>query len=423
MSNKGPGKWRRGTAYSVKFPTLPSLTVQPGRATLLQVQHQHDILTLQFSKESPKWFALIKTGVPVQFSWRQNNISRTWHGYVSYIVKNAVGQTDNMMEIRCIGVTLPLKERTTRVFTNSTISGAVQKIVTEFGFNFIGVDDDRVFEQLTIAGHSYWEWIQEQARRIGYGVVIHGMDFYFKPFDLLIEQTVSTVPVLAMFHSDAKINTFESDRTLDGIKVLNGEYIETGDGLRTVKNVSGVDPVTGLSVSASRSPVEAGGAVRSRQSGVYFSEVIQDQVVDSQIAATSAANGASQYGRFNVPAQIRGQGDPRIHPFGMVFVSGTGPNSDGFWWVKSVSHQFAWVGDYQTDIEAFSDGTGASSKSYARLEPTTAVGLVNLSEAVANGGRVPGPVSGPKVSLKNLHFSNVKEYTKDYGRWVSGSRG
>ena len=126
-------KYRRGTTYSVSFPTVPSLTTLPRRVELIQESYRHDILIMEFSKTSDKWFALMKTGVPVKFSWTQGLISNTWVGYVSFTKKTVAGQIEEIMEVHCVGTTFALKDSATKVFRNKTIPQMVDELVTGFG--------------------------------------------------------------------------------------------------------------------------------------------------------------------------------------------------------------------------------------------------------------------------------------------------
>jgi len=90
--------------------------------------------------------------------------------------------------------------------------------------------------------------------------------------------------------------------------------------------------------------------------------------------------------RFNLPAVAKCQGDPRIRPFGTVFISGTGNLTDGFWVVREAHHMFHQVGDYMMQLKLATDGLGESSETPFRTRPDTNVGTVNLEEALMNNG-------------------------------------
>jgi phage protein D len=379
------------------------LTAQPRRAEILQKQYSHDLLVLEFSNTSPLWFETVKTGVPIRFIWKQNEHINTFFGYVSFISKSSSGQIENIMEVHSIGTTFPLKERTTKVFSNTTIPNAVKSIVEEYGFKFFGEAHDRVFDQLTIAGHSYWEWIQEQAKRIGYGVLVNGMEFYFRPLDKLIDQGVTSVPVLSLSGASTPINTQFLDRTLDSFTVLNGEYVEDPSRLRTTKQVGGVDPINATVITGKSSPNNVGDALRTSVSDVLFSEVRSEQVVHDYTSATSSSEGAATMARMNMPAKVKCQGDPRIRPFYPVLIQGTGPVTDGYWIPKEVKHMFARLGDYQIEMTVTSDGTGANNLTAKRQGTDTVVGMVDLNNAVENSGTNMNAPAIESVTLQVLN--------------------
>lgn len=377
-------KFRKGTTFSAVFPSLPSLTVEPRRADLYQEQNSHDILVLQYPSESPLWFQSIKTGVPVEFSWRQDTLSQSFYGYVSSISKvNSANRLD-FMEITCVGTTYRLKERATHVFKNVTIPQAVREIVEAYGFSFVGEDDPQTFPQLVIAGSSYWEWIQEQARRIGFGVVVEGTTFFFKPLDRLIDLGFSNAAILSMGDQLTPFNTQFLDRTLDYFKVISGSNVEDTNDVRAVKNVGGVDPITGKAFAGAASPDEVGANLRTNVADVLFQEYRTDRVLNASKSAESAADGLAQLARFNIPARVQCQGDPRIRPFGSVFINGTGALTDGFWVVRRAHHMFHKVGDYVMELLVATDGLGAGRQSGFRTRGTSLTGTVNLEDAVTS---------------------------------------
>ena len=417
MSDIFIGKYRKGTSTSVTFPTLPSLTVQPRRIDLYQKQYSHDILVLEYPAESTLWFESLSTGVPIEFSWAQNTLSKNWIGYVSSTSKSNSPQKVNSMNIICVGSSFPLKDRVARVFIDSSIPRAVEQIVTEYGFNFIGEDNGNKFSQLTIAGLTYWEWIVEQARRIGYGVVVDGMNFIFKPIDKLIDFGFSSAAILSIGDATVPFNTQALDRTLDMFNVISGDNIESSVNYRTVKNVGGVDPVNNTSYLSVASPAETGNQLRANVSDVLFSEYRTDRVVQSADSAKAEAEGAAELARLNLPATVKGQGDPRIRPFSTVFIAGTGNLTDGFWVVKEAKHMFHKIGDYMIDLKIATDGLGDSLETSFRTRDASAVGLVNVDEALKNKGISPLYFDMASVELNSTGMI-VKEANQGYNKVI-----
>lgn len=392
-------KFRKGTFFIAEFPTLPSLTAQPRRVDLYEAQRTHSILKMEFSAESPLWFDSVKTGAPVKFSWTQDTLSRAFIGYVSDVSKIDAPERQTSMVLTCVGATYPLKERVTRVFKNTTIPQAIQEVVEEFGFKFISESHSQTFDQLVIPGTSYWEWIQEQGRRIGYGVVVDRMNFIFKPLDRLIDMNFSNAAVLSMGDKTVPFNTQYLDRTLDYFKVVTGDNVQDTENVRAVKNVGGVDPITGVPFMASKSPDEIGTKLRSDVSDVLFNEYRTERVVNAQVDATTAATDTAQLARFNIPARVKCQGDPRISPFGSVYINGTGSLTDGFWVVREAHHMFHKVGDYIMELSVATDGLGETAQSLFRTRGTNLSGTVNLVDAVASNATEVIQLDAGKAAL------------------------
>jgi hypothetical protein len=292
------------------------------------------------------------------------------------------------MEVHCIGSTFPLKESAAKVFHNKSIPQMVEELVTGFGFKFVGEDNGVIFDQLAIAGHSYWEWIMEHAKSIGYGVLVDKMVFYFRPLDKLIEQNITNLPVLSINSKQQGINNEFLDRTLDSFKVLNGEHIETEGQARTVKYVGGVDPITGKVLISFSSPKTVGENFKSKVNDVIFNDIDGTKVTSSQEIAKLMSDGSAQLGRLNMPARIACQGDPRIRPFAPVIIQGTGPLTDGYWIASQVKHMFARLGDYQIEMKASIDGTGYDKKVFTKDGAQNTVGVINLVEALEGNAQV-----------------------------------
>lgn len=400
MSNS---KVRQGTRYQVVFPTLPTLKIVPMKAFLHQEEQKHDVLILQFSSTLPQWYKLLKTGVPIEFAWSQGFLKKSWIGYVSFVSKRTNGgQKNDMMEVHCLGSSFPLKERAAKVFVNSSIPDAVQDIVTAFGFKYVGEQHPLKFDQLTMAGHSYWEWINEQAKRIGYGVVVDGMTFMFRPLDKFIDYGVSNIPAFSMHTKVAPVNTAYSERTLDTFRVLDGEHLDSQKNRRTVKNVGGIDPYTKSTHFAQKSPKEVGKNIRSNLADVLFQEHDQSHIVSSISAAQGISSGSAHYSRLSIPAEVTGQGDPRTKILHPVILMGTGTTTDGYWITKKVKHMFSRNGNYQVEMLVATDGSNQSKQTSVRNSPDVYTGVVNLAEALKNGG-------APIMSYQNRAYKLMKK--------------
>lgn len=377
-------KYRRGTSYKVSFPTAPSLRAQPSNVELLQEAYSHDILKLEFFVSSSLWFDVLKTGTPVVFTWKQNGEGRTWVGYVNFVSKQSAAQKKRTMLVVCVGATYVLKQRAARVFKNKTITEAASQIAKEFGFDFIGAPSGRRFETLSMAGESYWEWLQKQAKRIGYGFTAVNCTLIMRPLDSLIDAASATAPVFTLDPVGPSSEMKLFGRTLDSLTVLNGEFVETADTFfKTKKVTAGVNPITSGITGSTKNPAVLGKNLRQGVSPALFTD-FSDEVVHSKLTANKAAEGEAQSSRLGIYAETIGQGDYRVAPFSTIFVEGTGTSTDGYWVVITATHSFKLTGEYTLVTQVRSDGLGAAAPNPLRRTDGGRLATVNLNEKVLN---------------------------------------
>lgn len=367
------GKPRRSTVFTAEFPTIATFKIKPTRATLHQEQYVHDILTLEYDGVSKASVETINTGIPVKFIWTQGNRRKLWYGYVAYVSKETAAQKNKPITIRCVGSSFVLKKRTNTVYKDKTIPEVAALIAKEHGLKFVGENHQRRFSQLSLAGKSQWEWLHENAARIGFAMFIDETSLVFKPIDSLLDEFTADVP-LFQFWSEALPRTeYVLDRTLDSFSVLKGEYIEDGSETRTTKTVAGVDPVTGISFSESTSPDETGAPIRTQLSDVLFDGFKTEEVAENRLAAKLASKGAAELARFNLPAKAVGQGDPRVFPYKLIYVDGIDKEFNGHWLVREVTHMFRFGGDYIATFSLASDGVKENVRTNRRRNSRTSV--------------------------------------------------
>jgi phage protein D len=373
-------KYRRGTTFDLKFPTLPSFQAKPQRVNLYQESGKHDILIASFVKSSSQWFKHLKTGTPVVFTWTQDRVKKSWTGYVTQVVKTEVSQRDTPLEVTCMGASFVLKQKSREVFKNKTIPEIAKIIANKHKLHFSGVQHSRRYAHISLNGQSYWHWLQEYAKKIGYVAYIENATLVFKPFDAVLNSSYKNPAVFLKTSSALPINNQAMDRTLDSLTVYNGDYNEGLEANRTIKVSGGIDPVTGKILGATANPKNVGTNLRVSTKGTIFTEFDVHQVVNDFTAVTSAATGAAHMARFTLPAKAVGQGDPRVQPYHPVMIFGTGELSDGAWLVLKAHHMFHRVGDYQIEMALATDGLGPTASVGFRDQQADLAGIINIDE-------------------------------------------
>lgn len=395
------GKNVRGTYFKVTFPTFSAARpVQPSLVQLVQRQGAHEILTLEFRNTIPSWMLSIKTGIPVKLEWNQGRQNNTWVGYISFISKESSAQRSQPMIIRCVGASFVLKQSVQRVFRNKTIQDVARQIAQENGLSFVGdsIPNEVRYEQLVIAGESYWEWLQLNSSQIGCVVYVTGTRMFFKRITSLINLGSTNVPILQMWDTAIPATAVGVDRTLSYFKIISGEYVEGKAEPRSQKISGGVDPLSGKAFYAKATPKKSREALRKTVSDVLFDDPITNRVVHGPTMARSIAEGAAFLAQFSVPAKAIGQGDPRIKPYFPVYIDGTGTDSDGYWMVEEAIHEFHISGEYKVKLRLLTDGLGANKTSPYRQATANLTGTINLTQALIN--KTPELATSPAKSSK-----------------------
>lgn len=374
-------KYRRGTSYTVSFPTAPSLNANPERVELVQRQYEHDLLTLEYQNSSSLWFSTLKTGTPIVFTWSKDSETHSWIGYVITVSKTSASERKRPMKILCIGASYLLKARSNRTFKNSTVTDAARKIAKEFQLEFVGENSTRKFAQLSMTGQTYWQWLQEQAARIGYGLYVRGATLYMRPLDKIINQGMSYAPTMTMQAPFTPADSQVPDKTLDRFTILNGDLIENGEMQNTVKVTAGVNPLTSKTSTGFQDPNKTGQKMRKKQTTALFSDY-STEVVHSAAISKQAAKDLAEAARFTTPAELSGQGDWRVVPYNVAYLEGTGGDTDGYWLVKETRHTFLRTGKYQLEAAVVTDGIGANVQSAFRTARPGQVGTINIEEKV-----------------------------------------
>ena len=187
---------RRGSSFKISYPDFPAIN-QPARSvTVYQEMGKHDIVDIFYPKFSTALFKAIKTGVPVSISWKNDKVSEKFFGYTIDVTYPTIQKIDRGVHIRCVGTSYPLKEQSSKIWTNRTITEVVEEIAKKHKLKAVVTPNTTRFDQLSLSGQSYWEKLNELAVKIGYGVQTKGTELHFHPIDKMINQFMTSIPVM-----------------------------------------------------------------------------------------------------------------------------------------------------------------------------------------------------------------------------------
>lgn len=369
--------------YEVVFPDYPSFHTQPKTITLTQHMNSHDVMVLHFQYFNSLIVESFKTGTPVQIAWRNDKVNKTFIGYVSHVQYPTTQVLNKYVEVVCVGGSYPLKEESSKIWVNTTASQVATEIAKKFFLKPIVTPSNVKLSQISMTGHTYWEKLVELAHKIGYGVQVLGVELHFHPIDTMIDQFMTTIPVLSFLDPFTNSNSVFDVQTLDFFESKLGDFIEKSSNNRTTKVVSGVDPVTGRTYRSVSSPHTIGAAIRKNIKSPLFSKIESTVVANSDAMAKAMSDAKAHLSRLSIPGKGAGQGDPRISPWSTLEIRNTGGNSDGFWIVTSAKHEMTIDGKYTVEFACATDGVQANQPSATRPSSAGPVPTVNLTYPTA----------------------------------------
>jgi hypothetical protein len=381
---------RFNNSFTVTYPDFPGLNNVVRSVVMHQEMGKHDVVEIYYSRFSSVFFKGIKTGVPVQISWRNDKVKGSFVGYTVDVSYTTAQQLNRDVKVTCVGAAYPLKERSSKIWTNKTATEIVNEVSKKFKLKPFVTPSSIRFTQQSLVGHSYWEKLNELAKRIGYGFQVIGTELHFHPIDKMIDQFMTTIPIMSF--KDPLQNP-ESDRdvpTLTYFEPTIGDHMESADFSRSTNSVGGIDPVTGKSFISKSSSNKVGKNLRRTTKDPLFSTVETQTVVASNAMAKSLSESRAQLGRLLISAKAVGQGDPRISPWRTVEVQGTGETTDGYWIVQKTEHVMHGDGRYLVEFTCLSDGIGSNKPSSTRTSSAGSVPVRNvINEMTTTNQRKP----------------------------------
>lgn len=359
--------YRLGSKFNVSFPDFPGFTETPRHFKLIQEIGKQDLVQLIYPYQSPFYLKALKTGVPLSIKWKNEAGENKFFGYI-YDVKPHTGRgKDRDVLIKAIGATLGAKETTNKIWTNKSASQIVEEIAKKLKLKTNITPSTVIFSQQSMLNHTYWEKIQELARRIGYVAQVYGTELNFHPIDVMINQSMTTVPVYSFRDAESPVFTELFEHTLDDFLPTVGDLTITSMFGKREKNISSIDPYSSKPFSYSSSPT-SWKPLRSQVKDPLFKESLTNTVASTPAMARAMADAHSKLSRYSIFAEGRGQGDPRVAPYRTVEIKGTGEFTDGYWIVTKVEHFLTWAGKYDLQFSCMTDGTGKNNKTASRPE-------------------------------------------------------
>ena len=407
---------RFNNPFKIDYPDFPAIQNVARSVAIYQEMGKHDIVEIYYSRFSSVFFRGIKTGVPVSIVWKNDKAAGKFVGYTVDVSYTTAQQLNRDVKVTCVGASYPLKERASKIWINKTASDIAKEIATKFKLKPFITPSSIRFSQQSLAGHSYWEKLNELAKRIGYGVQVLGTELHFHPIDTMINQFMTTIPIMSFQDPLQSVDSNIISPTLSFFEPTIGDHIESAEFSRSINSVGGIDPITGKAFTFKSSSNKVGKKLRKGTKDPLFSTIETNTVVTNTTMAKSLSESRSQLGRFTIEAYAIGQGDPRVSPWKTVEVKGTGNTTDGYWIVKKAEHVLHGDGRYVVEFSCLSDGTGLNNSSATRPFSAGAVPTRNITNEMATNNKRK-PTSTTLSSTTTMVNQSKAGYKTTPRRW------
>lgn len=379
---------RTGSKFKVTYPDFPTMNIPPHHIKIYQETGSQDVVELSYTRFNPFFQKVLKTGVPIQITWSNDKASETFIGYVMDVTPVVQQSLYNPTIVRCISASLALKEGGYKIWRNKTAAQVVTDVASKFRLKPVVTEDNTIFSQHSMHGHTHWEKLQEIARRKGYVCHAYGSELHFHPIDKMINLAMTTIPVLSFMETYTNPWASVMSQTLDHFKPTGGDFFSHAENKRTTKTVSVIDPLTASLSTFAKNANGVGKALRENTKDPLFKEVLSGVIAGTKKMAESLSEAHAQLSRFSIHAEGRGQGDPRMAPHRTIEINGTGSVTDGFWVIKKIVHMLTVDGRYQVEFTCMADGTEKNKSNAFRPSTAGPVPTRNLNQELLTGTTV-----------------------------------
>lgn len=313
---------------SVSFPKTSTLISDPTVVEMISEIGSHEVAILTYAY--PDTTTTIPTeGTPVQITYGDLGSVKlnSFYGYVNHHeAKNE--RTGSVLEIYCLGTSLPLNSPHPQTWTKSTSNKIVEDVAKRQNMRSVQTKSSEVLDSWVQSGETDFKMLERLARRDGMRFWISDSTIYFIDPSTILQGANSRNTVTLNMNHDFRTDTLMSFKPLVGSLVPGNRAV-------SVNNVYGVDSNgKTIKVSSSQgsslvqsilsktieysatSPAEAKSIAQKQANNANWSTGI------AQIATTSALNignvvdleGSQLYGTYAGNWLITGINDKFVIP-------------------------------------------------------------------------------------------------------------
>jgi hypothetical protein len=314
----------------VEFPGTDLTPKYVYSATFKQNRFQHEIGSIKFRDWGVE-YDVVKPKTHVIVTMVGTTTKRNFYGYVHH-VKTDQTPGKNFTEIVVIGASYRMGQPSQTVYTNTTADRVIKKIATKYGFVCDPTSHPRVYQQISQAGHTDWEFMVRLAKQSGYTLRAENTELYFQPVLEDFTNLRETAPKFIM-----RSVADPEGSTIYSFKPLIGETIAFEDAQKAAVAISGIDKTSSSRIAATKQIKNA--KTRRKKEPEIFDHFDTSVVANDIETANYEAEAAENRNTFPYRARVEVLGNPNVRPDLPIFLDGLGTTYSGYWVVLSTEHR------------------------------------------------------------------------------------
>lgn len=308
-------------------------------------ENKHDVAIVTMNGINPKAItdyidaavriqASIGPGRTVEFCGHVLYVEPESNSY-SRIVNESIFQTARIV---CFGVSLSMKNTTTRVWENANTVSLVKELAEKYALSAEVFKDSFAIPRLVQSKQSDWEFLTEFCKKYGYSVTVHGT--HLRLWD--INKALGKQQSFEVLTSPFKLTNLKPGSILKlsgtfGYLTPEGKSynysIESIDDSGKLVKTTGDTRDTKLMWSGVTKPTKYNSSLVASSNSVFESEKIIEANFKTMLPFNMRVEVAAALGTI---------------PGGIVAIEGYNSKFEGFWYVRAVEHQI--VGSTCTSI-------------------------------------------------------------------------
>jgi hypothetical protein len=312
--------------------------MQLQKITLELNENMHDLAVLEFTGIDPTTIDLY-LDAPIKFSVDlPDRDSAQFYGYIIFVEPVAVasegtvdGSPFQVMRAFCLGASYRMKGLRSRVWENVTLSEIATTLANKYQFSVSCPDDSYRFPRLVQSAQSDWAFLVNAALRLGYAVSVRGTHLHIWDAYKSLERKISYSTLYTIRGTKGNAMPIPGQIVKFSGRIGN----VTTEGSRSVDTIHTLTK-TGDVISVSNELTTEFSGMGSPVNRVFYNDL--NAFSDSYEMSDRLVTGAMRR-KFPMTADLTVVADPSISPGGIVGIREYNAKFDGYWYVRSVTHE------------------------------------------------------------------------------------